>query len=565
MKTGFYARGNQIFQQMSLPSCYIFGTEKPPMKKLIAIFALVLGVVAAKAALPQPDLIAQIHFAGAQKISIDSSYLLFANEFSCAEAQALANQTFDKLAHVPHDWFKAKIAPNRGDGTAQLRPLFDDLLASEWYFEARDMPTGSPEYALAIHLNGNRAQLWKNNLQVLLERWTGIKARKVPGGWELKKDLPPNLIRVTESDGWLLVDCGQNQLSLGGKIFQWLAQDANAGSPWASGEKKWLFADVNWVRLAQWFPELKEFNLPETKFDVSAKGKNLHIDGKFLFPQNFSSDLPGWQIPTNLISPFISFTAARGFAPWLNMQTWARPYEITPPLDQVFIWAAPKIPFATFAAFPVPNSAAAVAHSYARLKPALNRASNENEFLTPVKIMMADMEVHLMGVPFISPFLQGVMDEPAGQFLLAGTFPIVPRYQSMQAGLLQELAKSNLVYYHWEIPTERFPQMLDITQLGLTLTRHQPLGPTSAAMKWLKKAVQSPGYTATEIIRTAPDELTFTRSAPGGLTALEFLVLGNWLEANNFPGCNLKLPPDQMTGNPAPRPIGTINTPAPAH
>jgi len=41
--------------------------------------------------------------------------------------------------------------------------------------------------------------------------------------------------------------------------------------------------------------------------------------------------------------------------------------------------------------------------------------------------------------------------------------------------------------------------------------------------------------------------------------------LGNWLEANNFPGCNLKLPPDQMTGNPAPRPIGTINTPAPAH
>jgi hypothetical protein len=565
MKTGFYARGNQIFQQMSLPSCCIFGTEKPPMKKLIAIFALVLGVVAAKAALPQPDLIAQIHFAGAQKISIDSSYLLFANEFSCAEAKALTSQTFDKLAQAPHDWFKTKIAANRGDGTAQLRPLFDDLLASEWYFEARDMATGSPEYALAIHLNSNRAELWRNNLQQLLEMWTGIPARKVPGGWELKKDLPPNLIRVTENDGWLLVDCGQNQLSLGGKIFQWLAQDANSGSSWTSGEKKWLFADVNWVRLAQWFPELKELNVPETKFGVSAQGKNLHIDGKFIFPENFSSNLPGWQIPANMINqPFVSFTAARGFAPWLNTQAWARPFEISPALDQIFVWAMPKIPFETFAAFPVLNSADALAQSYARLNLALISADNQNEFLAPFRIAMINNEIQFQGLPFIAPHLQAVR-EPAGQFLLAGGFANPPPSAPLPQDLFKIMATKDLVFYHWEITAERFPQLLNMTQLGLLLTQHQQLGATSAAMKWLQKVTPNLGNTATEIFRTAPDELTFTRSAPGGLTALEFLVLGNWLEANNFPGCNLKLPPDQMIGNPAPRPIRTINTPAPAH
>jgi hypothetical protein len=538
------------------------------MKKLIAIFTLVLGVMAAKAALPQPDLIAQIHFAGAQKISLDSSYLLFANEFSCAEAQALANQTFDKLAHAPHDWFKGKIAANRGDGTAQLRPLFDDLLASEWYFEARDMPTGSPEYALAIHLNSNRAQLWKNNLQVLLEKWTGIPARKVPGGWELKKDLPPNLIRVTESDesdGWLLVDCGQNQLSLGGKIFQWLAQDANSGSPWASGEKKWLFADVNWVRLAQWFPELKELNLPETKLGVSAKGKNLHIDGKFIFPENFSSNLPPWRIPANTINqPFVSFTAARGFAPWLNTQAWARPFEISPALDQIFMWAMPKIPFETFAAFPVLNSADALAQSYTRLNLALISADNQNEFLAPFRLAMINNEIQFQGLPFIAPHLQAVHD-PAGQFLLAGGFANPPHSAPLPQDLIKMMATKNLVFYHWEITAERFPQLLNMTQLGLVLTRRQQLGATSAAMKWLQKVTPNLGNTATEVFRTAPNELTFTRSAPGGLTALEFLVLGNWLEANNFPDCNLKLPPDQMTGNPVPRPIRTINTPAPAH
>jgi hypothetical protein len=564
MKTGFDARGNQIFQQMSLPSCYIFGTEKPPMKKLIAIFALVLGIGAAKAALPQPDLIAQIHFAGAQKISSDRSYLPFTNEFSSAEARALANQTFDKLAHVPHDWFKAKIAANRGDGTAQLRPLFDDLLASEWYFEARDMPTGSPEYALAIHLNSNRAQLWKNNLQVLLERWTKIQARKIPGGWELKKDLPPNLIRVTESDGWLLVDCGQNQLSLGEKIFPWLAQDANAGSPWASGEKKWLFADVNWVRLAQWFPELKELSLPETKFDVSAKGKNLHIDGKFLFPQNFSSDLPDWQIPTNLISPFISFTAARGFAPWLHTQAWARPYEITPPLDQVFVWASPGIPFETFAAFPVLNSADALAQSYTRLKRTLISTGNQAEFSPPFKLAMTNHEIQLQGLPFIAPHLQAVHG-PTGQFLFAGGIDNPPDSAALPPELLKIMATKNLVFYHWEITAERVPQLLNMTQLGLVLTQHKQLEPTSAAMKWLRKITPNLGNTVTEAFRTTPDELTFTRSAPGGLTALEFLALGNWLEADNFPGCNLKLPPDHTTGNPATPPIRTINTPSPAH
>ena len=38
----------------------------------------------------------------------------------------------------------------------------------------------------------------------------------------------------------------------------------------------------------------------------------------------------------------------------------------------------------------------------------------------------------------------------------------------------------------------------------------------------------------TELTQTAPNELSFTRQAPGGLTAIELTALANWLEATNF-------------------------------
>ena len=52
------------------------------MKNLSAIFALFLLALAAQAALPQPDLIAQIHFAGAQKISAPTNAAALASTAS---------------------------------------------------------------------------------------------------------------------------------------------------------------------------------------------------------------------------------------------------------------------------------------------------------------------------------------------------------------------------------------------------------------------------------------------------------------------------------------------------
>src|ERR1700722_11682933 len=122
---------------------------------------------------PPPPTIARIHFAGVNSISSDTNSAAFTNEFASAQARALESQTLDKLSLAPGDWFKPRLSPGAGDGSAQLRPLLDDFLKSEWFFEMRDTPA-SPEYALAIRLDDARAQLWETNLSTLLQSWTKI-------------------------------------------------------------------------------------------------------------------------------------------------------------------------------------------------------------------------------------------------------------------------------------------------------------------------------------------------------------------------------------------------------
>jgi len=196
------------------------------------------------------------------------------------------------------------------------------------------------------------------------------------------------------------------------------------------------------------------------------------------------------------------------------------------------------------------------------LSPIFNSPGNQKEFFSPFKIEMTNSEINFQGVPFIAPYMQAV-HEKSGQFLLAGAFPNTPRSKPLPTELFQRLAEKKLVYYHWEITAERFPQILNLAQLGMVLTQHQQLEANSAALKWLQKITPSLGNTVTEIFQTAPDQLAFTRSAPGGLTAFEFLALANWLEAKNFPGCNLKLPPRPKFKHP--HPPGAMTVPAPAH
>jgi hypothetical protein len=486
------------------------GTNGVPMKKLLVIFAS-LVFVAALQAQTQPEVVARIHFLGGDKISTDTNSTAFAREFTSQQARALENQILDKLAK----FFAGKL--NSAE-TPQLRPLLEDLLKSEWILEIRD-DAGSPEFALAIHLSDERAQLWQKNL--------------------------PATLNTGAANGWTIVNYPAE------KHF----------TPAVFANTNWLSADLNWPRLAQLFPALREFDFPKIQMQVVGRDGNFHWAGKLNLLQPLPS-LAQWRVPTNAVhQPFVSFTAARGVGPWLQKQSWFAPYVVQPQPDQIFIWALPQVPFQTFATEPVADGSAALEQLHNNLE------ANQNwhyHFMMPIRMTLTNSVVlavahdplthsnkmkpvvekdgllSFAGLPFIAPYIR-VDREPDGEFLLGGFFPNTPRSQPLPPALFTELNTPNLIYYHWEITGVRLQELPELSQLLLMMTKHRQL-PDGPARMWLTNMTPSLGNSVTMVTEISPSELSFTRKAPAGLTAVELLALANWLESPEFPAFDLRAP-----------------------
>ena len=500
---------------------------------LIAVIVFLLWIKPAlfrQAATGQLDSLVRIHFAGADFISGDPNSAVFTNEFCSPEARTLESQTLDKLSRAPGTWFKGKLPAGVNDGSSLLRPLLDDFLKSEWLFQMREAPD-SPEYALAIRLNADRTQLWQTNLRNLLESWTGIKAKDISNGWELKKDLPPNLFRIIRTGDWLFIGCGNNELPL--------SDGWSAAGKIPENDTNWLDLETDWPRLAQIFPALATFDFPAVKMQAIGMNGNFQVNGKFDLSQPLPS-LEPWQTPTKMIhQPLTSFTAVRGFALWLEKQSWAKLLELSPEPDQAFIWSLGQSPLQTFIAVPVPNATNALAQLGGNLAADKNW---EKHLITPFAMDESTNRISWGDVPFIAPEVLA-LNESYGDYLFADVFPNAPRGKAPPQQLLLALNRDDLVFYHWEITSERLNALPQLTQLAGLLTRHRQLDQNSAAGKWLTLIGPQLGNCVTEVTQTGPTELTLSRTAPAGLTAIELIALANWLEVPNFPGYDFSLPP----------------------
>jgi hypothetical protein len=506
-------------------------------------FSAILIGLAMAAAIPAyaspavPDLMGQIHFAGAGRISADTNSVAFTNLWCSPEALALREQTLNKLARAPYDRLKSKILSSTNDMARQLRPLLDDFLTAEWFLQVRDATNGVPEVALAIRLDAGRAQLWQTNLARVLEAWTALSVQKITNGWELKKPAPPDLVRFVRAGDWVIFGWGQDNLPLHDQLVAGVQAEKRFA---LADTNNWLTADLDWPRLARRFPALSTVDLPAMNWRVIGRAGNLFLAGRLIFPQPLAMTLDPWRIPTNTIhQPFVSFAAARGIAHWLEKQSWAQPYEISPVPNQAFVWALAGFPRQTFLAAPVPDGLKALQEVAQKMSTHTNWQSS---IRMPITMAVTNHQISWGGIPFASPRMTAV-HEPDGDFLLAEVFPNGPKTRPFPPELLTLLSRSNLVYYHREDTASRLKQMPELTQLALMITRHRQLKAQSAASQWLARIGPSLGNTVTDISQTAPNELSFTRRAPAGFTAFELTALANWLEASNFPGCDLRLPP----------------------
>jgi hypothetical protein len=478
-----------------------------PMKKHLIILAASLITLAVRAALPQPDLIASIHFAGGDKVAADKNYPAFANEFSSPEALALRKQIADKLA----PWLAKTLNPAVADGGSKLRPLLEDVQNPEWFFESRVGQGGQLDSVLVIKLDSARAQIWQT---------------------ELAAFLPAASFR--QSAGWLVFTHGSGAQ----KIADALTLKISLPST------NWLTLDVNWPRLAQWHPQLKELGLPETAFEIAADKTDLLVRGKFSFPEKLAIKTDAWRIPTNTMhQPLISFTAARGLVGWLKTQPWGQAFAVETPTDQAFIWAIDGTPFQTFAAVPVPDSSAALQQFTSQMQPVVAERNAQDGFMSAYSLATSNTQTTLKGTPIVTPYAKAVREKNGAEFLFLGAFPNLSRSKPLPPELFQRLSTPGLVFYHWEVTSNRVSALSQFSQLALMLTRHKQISGDSLPFKWMTKAARSSGSSVTEITQTAPDELTFKRRAPTGLTAFEIVALANWMDASDFPGCTIALPP----------------------
>jgi hypothetical protein len=218
---------------------------------------------------------------------------------------------------------------------------------------------------------------------------------------------------------------------------------------------------------------------------------------------------------------------------------------------------------------PVPDGKKALAQFGQKLSAHTNWQGQFNPALTMEK---TNNQISWSGLPFVAPKLEA-LHEPSGDFLFAEVFPNSPKGKPLPPELFALPGQTNLVYYHWEITAERLELLPQLTQLALMVTQHRQLDAQSAAGKWLAAVGPTLGTSVTEVTQTEPDQLTFMRKAPGGLTAVELIALANWLETTNFPGCDLSLPPPkrrrplpQTSGTPpAQTPAALPAVPAPPH
>jgi hypothetical protein len=461
--------------------------------------------------------------------------------------------TLNKLAVLPRNWLSPYLPASATTGAEVVRPLLEDLASSEWYLASADAGHARPDVTLSVRLTPAREAVWKSSLTALFNGWVG--AQPSVQGNSLTWALPGGsaVVRLESAAGWFTV-------SLGGTPGLVEARHA-AARPGA-----WLTVDADLQRIAQGLPEFGLADLPYVHLDAIGINGQMEVTAKAEFAGTAPGSTAAWQIPAKAIhSPCDAFTAARGVGAWFGQQGWYPAAAFATPPDQFVAWAMNGAPFASYLATPCTSASAALAQLQGYLVPLFEQKNANNEFLTKLFFQPAKNSLNLQGVPAMAVPQIRTLNDPSGQYLLAGLFPDAPRGAAMPSQLLADLQKPGLMYYHWEKTGDRIPQLLQVTQLGLILTLHRQLEPGFPATAWINRVTPVLGQSMTKIIKTGPRELTLSRTATCGLTAWELYILANWLQAPNFPGWDAHLPkPDPnrlhrlhrkpLPGAPAPLP-----------
>ena len=498
-----------------------------------------------KAAGPR-DLVAQVHWVGKNHLATDPSAAYVMNIWHLPASTQLEAQTLGKLALA-----FAKLGPQSPDSGAitraqtLIRPLLDDVVGQESFFDMWQRGGEKPELAFGIRLDARRAALWQTNLAAAVESLTGASVARNNEGWEceLRSSKGPapatpsmlRRLRFVRSGEWTLLGLAVSPNAVLDSLLPRIKGTAVPHAPVPTNY--WISAELELAHgLRALGCDLKTPTNPG-RISVAVNGSRggVRAAGEVVFSKPLALDLEPWNIPTNLVhDPLVAFTAIRGLRPFLATSgLWNDPSLGVPP-NQVFAWALDGGPLLTDFAVPkvdADNWVKGVSKFLLEKVNPILQKHRAGSFITTTN----GNGVRWTGIPLLAPFLDSVKLSGGG-FAVGGLLPYVSTNQLAPKELYQAvLGPENLVCYDWEITEPRVTDWLYNSQVLRLMFERPQMTTNSAALPWLLAIAPRLGNCVTVVNRTKPNQLSFVRQSSIGFTAVELQLIADWLESPQFP------------------------------
>jgi hypothetical protein len=486
----------------------------------------------------------QYHCGGSIQLTNQSPATTLGKVLALRSTPSFQKLAFGKFARALTNSVRFGTNPS---SAALIAPLFEDLLKRESLGIFGNDWFKAPSFILALRPEAQRVQLWEDNIRQIFggegekfaiqefsgRRWNGSGS---------------NSFWVIPARDWLLVGYGEEFSS---EQIKYLKEIKANGRPAPALEQNWLEADIASAGLGGWFRYLKPANI---KVAIKPNAENLQVRLSVVEEEPIAWRSAPWQVPKDLIQgQIISFTAGQDLGAFLRISPWLAHLPGQPLTNQFYFWALDQLPMLNFMAWPQLEAS----NILQRLSTAAPSALNQElkRFNGTELVWLPDAQKLICrNIRLFAPTLEALQSSE-GQFLLLASFPRPPGGKPAPEALLAQIqGRTNLVYYDWEATRPRLMEW----QILRGMIANRSVAPSNGAVdkddiesEWLGAVALLAGNSATEITRVSPNELFVLRTAPLGFTAVELVLLADWVcDANTGP-----IHPPPPVGKTAPAPV----------
>jgi hypothetical protein len=499
----------------------------------------------------EPAPLASIHWLGTRTIAADSNAVNLVKISQMPESRRLLNQTLDKLALAPWraefkgtDWDTVTNYPPMVATNAHarlLRPLLDDMLASESFIQTRKADKKPAQFALAVRLEPDRIPLWRTNLGILTATkgsfLSGAKYGQ-SGQWTLVASEKAGEALLAEVKARAQV--GTSSTSSPSKSQAGTSSTSSQTKP-SNGDAvervptSWLEGAINFANMARALDISHSAlaNLPEASVVVTGSRGGVKTRADLQFAKPLQIELDPWLVPTNIIrDPLIGFSAGRGIGPLLGATEFWKNQKLGTPPNQVYFWAQRGMPWFHFFGLPSKDAEDQMKNLGKWILDDLNEtlASSNLGYMTNA----GGNRFTWRGIPIFMPNI-GVGPGPGIPVIYGGFYKQGLNRGPMPAELLGQLhAGTNVVWYDWEFTGPCIEGWLGISQMSKHALRYPRLT-HKPGFDWLSSARTNLANCTTVIKKEGAGELALARDSAIGLNAAELMMLVDWLESPDFP------------------------------